>query len=104
MSDIVALSKQWLASEKTVPGSTSVTNFHIIETLLAEIQRIEAVNSKLSEEVLRIKTEGENTLRFEVAEECAVICETADYVVRSYGCAREIRLRFGLATTQNQNL
>ncbi len=99
MNDVVEISKQWLAREKIVPGSTTVTNFHIIESLLSEIQRIEATNSKMSEELLRIKTNGDNDLRCAVAEECAVICETADYVVRSYGCAREIRMRFGLATT-----
>lgn len=98
MSDIVALSKQWLAREKVVPGSSSKTNFHIIESLLAEIKQIEALNCKITEEIQRIKTVDENNLRLAVAEECAVICETADYVIRSYGCAHEIRMKFGLTT------
>lgn len=100
MNDVVAISKQWLARVKTIPGSTLVTDFHIIESLLAEIKRIESVNREIAEELQRIKTDGEYEIKHKIAEECAVICETADYVVRSYGCAHEIRMKFGL-TTQN---
>lgn len=96
MSSIVSMAKQWLAGDNTAPDSTEITNHHIIESLLAEIQRIEVVNSKLSEEVKRLKTDGARDVQLAVAEECAIICETADYVVRSYGCAREIRIKFGL--------
>lgn len=96
MSGIVEIAKQWLAGEKSAPGSTVLTQQHVIESLLAEIQRIEAIGVKASEEVQRLKTDGVNEIRLAVAEECAVICETADYVVRSYGCASEIRKKFGL--------
>jgi|GEM_PF-2656126 len=96
MSGIVAIAKEWLAGEKTASGNTTITNQHIIESLLAEIQRIEAINAKVPEETQRLKTEGAKDIRRAVAEECAVLCETADYVVRSYGCSREIRKTFGL--------
>lgn len=98
MSSIVALAKQWLVADKATPNSTDITNHHIIESLLAEIQRLEAVNAALSVEMKRLTTDGVNDIRRAVAEECAVICETAEYVVRSYGCAREIRIKFGLPT------
>jgi hypothetical protein len=98
MSGIVAMAKKWLEAEKTAPDSTAITNKHIIESLLTEIQRIETVNANVSEEVKRLNAEGAKNIRLAVAEECAVICETADYVVRSYGCAREIRKKFGLPT------
>ncbi|HBA72124.1 MAG TPA: hypothetical protein DER40_07450 [Geobacter sp.] len=96
MSGIVAMARQWLAGEQKVPGNQLVTHQHIIESLLAEIKRIEDANAKLNGEVQRLKSDGVKELRFAVAEECAVICETADYVIRSYGCAMEIRKKFGL--------
>lgn len=98
MSGLVATVKQWLEGERTTAGSTDINSHHIIESLLSEIQRIEALNITLAEELQRLQTKGADDLRREVAEECAVICETAEYVVRSYGCAREIRLKFGLPT------
>lgn len=96
MSGIVAMAKQWLAGEKNATDSIVITHKHIIESLLAEIQRVEASNARFSEEVQRLKTDGTKDIRLAVAEECAVICETADYVIRSYGCAHEIRKEFGL--------
>ncbi len=101
MSGIVAMAKQWLAGDTISPANPEITNHHIIESLLMEIQRIEAINVKALEELQQLKTEGAKGARSAVAEECAVICETADYVVRSYGCAREIRLKFGLPTLKN---
>lgn len=98
MIGIVAMAKQWLVGDKTAPDNPEITSHYVIESLLAEIKRIEAVNLKTSEEVERLKTEGVKGLRLAVAEECAVICETAEYVVRSYGCAHEIRKSFGLPT------
>ncbi len=99
MSGIVAMAKQWLVGDKTAPDSAEITSHHVIGSLLAEIQRIEAINAKASVDVQQLKTDGAHDIRLAVAEECAVICETADYVVRSYGCAREIRLKFGLPVT-----
>jgi len=96
MSGIVAMARQWLAGEQKVSCNQLVTHQHIIESLLAEIKRVEDVNAKLTEEVQRLKSDGVKELRLAVAEECAVICETADYVIRSYGCAMEIRKKFGL--------
>lgn len=96
MIEIVEKARKWLAGDKTSPDSAEITSHHIIESLLTEIQRIEAVNSKISAEVQYLKTNGVKDIRLAVAEECAVICETADYVVRSYGCAHEIRVKFGL--------
>lgn len=96
MSGIVAMAKQWLAGDKTVPGSLAMTSHHIIESLLTEIQRIDNVNAKIADDIQQLKSEGAKCIRLAVAEECAIICETADYVVRSYGCAREIRKKFGL--------
>lgn len=98
MSGIVAMAMQWLAGDKTAPNNPEITSHHVIESLLAEIQRVEVVNAKVLADVQRLKTEGVKDLRLAVAEECAVICETADYVVRSYGCAHEIRKIFGLPT------
>lgn len=98
MNGVVALAKQWLVGDKVAPDSVEITGHHIIENLLAEIHRIEGVNEKMAEEITRLKTDGAEDIRRAVAEECAVICETADYVVRSYGCAREIRVKFGLPT------
>ncbi len=97
MNGIVALARQWLAGDTTAPDSTEITSHHIIESLLTEIQRIEAVNARILEDDQLLKTDGVKELRRAVAEECAVICETAEYVVRSYGCAREIRIKFGLS-------
>ena len=96
MSGIVALARQWLTSDKKTLGSSEQTSHHIIESLLAEIKRVEAINVEIAEDLIRLRTDGVDEIRREVAEECAVICETADYVVRSYGFAREIRLKFGL--------
>ncbi|MDD2897533.1 MAG: hypothetical protein PHI31_02350 [Desulfuromonadaceae bacterium] len=96
MSDIVTLATQWLTADKTTPKSSTTSNYHIIESLLAEIQRLEFSHARAAEEVEKLKTEGTGDLRRAVAEECAVICETADYVVRSYGCAHEIRKKFGI--------
>lgn len=96
MVGIAALAKKWLTGDTSPHVSMEVTSHHLIESLLAELQRLETANFKAAEEVKRLRTEGVNEIRLAVAEECAVICETADYVVRSYGCAREIRLKFGL--------
>jgi hypothetical protein len=96
MNDIVTLATQWLTADKAAPKNTTTTNYHIIESLLAEIQRLEAGNAAASAELAQLKTESAHETRTAVAEECAVICETADYVVRSYGCAHEIRVKFGL--------
>ncbi|MDD2272676.1 MAG: hypothetical protein PHP95_13665 [Desulfuromonadaceae bacterium] len=98
MSGVVARAKQWLVGDKVDPGSIEITGHYIIENLLAEIHRIEGVTEKMAADIKRLKTEGVEDARRAVAEECAVICETADYVVRSYGCAREIRVKFGLPT------
>ena len=98
MSGIVEKASQWLAGEKKTSGQPHLTHQHIIESLLAEIRRVEAANANYVEELKLFKTVGVNEVRLAVAEECAVICETADYVVRSYGCAREIRIKFGLPT------
>jgi hypothetical protein len=95
MDGIVAVAQQWLSSKKKSAG-TIVSNEHIIESLLAEIKRIEAVNVKLAEEIYRIRTDRDRDIARAAAEECAVICETADYVIRNYGCAHEIRKKFGL--------
>jgi hypothetical protein len=101
MSGIAALAMQWLTADKKVPGSAEYTSHHIIESLLAEIRRVEAVNIRIAEDLVQLRTEGMLECRLAVAEECAVICETADYVVRSYGCAHEIRLKFGLPLQKN---
>ena len=98
MSGIVAIARQWLAGEKAPTGGAAITHQHIIESLLSEIQRVETLNFSLAGEIQRLETDGAKEIRLAVAEECAVICETADYVVRSYGCAREIRMKFGLPT------
>lgn len=98
---IVAIAKQWLAGGKLPTDTPEMTHHHIIESLLAEIQRIEAVNSKIAEDVKQLKTDGAKEIRRSVAEECAVLCETADYVVRSYGCAHEIRMRFDLPSKKH---
>lgn len=99
MGGIVSMALQWLTHEKDSPGSSDQTSHHIIESLLAEIRRVEATNAKILEDDRHLKTDAVDELkavRMAVAEECAVICETADYAVRSYGCAREIRLKYGL--------
>jgi demethoxyubiquinone hydroxylase (CLK1/Coq7/Cat5 family) len=103
MSGIVAMASQWLIGDKSVPDSMEMTSHHIIESLLGEIQRLEAANARLAGDVellkvdeVKLKTDGVKDAGLAVAEECAVICETADYVVRSYGCAREIRMKYGL--------
>lgn len=96
MSGIVAIARQWLAGEKSPASGAAITHQQIIESLLSEIQRVEALNYSLAREVQRLENDGAKEIRLATAEECAVICETADYVVRSYGCAREIRKKFGL--------
>jgi hypothetical protein len=51
----------------------------------------------MAEEVHKLSAERELEVKRATAEECAVICETAiDYAVRNYGCALEIRKKFGL--------
>lgn len=94
MSGILAMAREWLAGDS---APSEITSHHIIESLLAEIQRMEAVNAKAQEDLRQLKTEGVKEIRLAVAEECARICEDADYVVRSYGCAREIRIKFGIS-------
>ena len=101
MGGIIAMAKEWLTGDKTSPRSPEITSHYIIESLLTEIQRIDAVNAKTLEEVKRLKTEGVQSVRLAVAEECAVICETADYAIRNYGCAHEIRIKFGLPTQKH---
>jgi len=96
MDGIIAMAHQWLAGTRKESGVASATDEHIIESLLAEIQRIEAINAARTEEVRALKADRADETRRATAEECAVICETADYLVRSYGCAREIRKHFGL--------
>lgn len=98
MSEIIEKARKWLSGENDLSGCEKVTSHLIIESLLSEIQRVEAANAKVLAEFQRLKTDGAKELRLSVAEECAVICETADYVVRSYGCAHEIRKKFGLST------
>lgn len=93
MNEIVAFAKRWLSGEDAVHAKNS---HHVIENLLAEIHRIHDLNAKLSKECQRLQLEGAKDITLAVAEECAVICETADYAVRSYGCAHEIRRKFGL--------
>lgn len=99
MPGIVAMAKQWLLGD-TTKDNVELTSHHIIESLLTEIRRLEAVIDKSSQETRQFRTEGVNELRRKVAEECAVLCETADYAVRSYGCSYEIRKRFGLPPPQ----
>jgi hypothetical protein len=95
MSDIVTIAKKWLSGDK-VASSSSESSYHIIDTLLAEIHRVEDLNVTLTQECQRLKCEGVKDITLAVAEECAVICETAEYAVRSYGCAHAIRKKFGL--------
>lgn len=96
MTGIVSMAMQWLSGDKTAPHNAEITQHLIIESLLAEIRRVENVNLQMAEELRQIRLKGEEDLRRAVAEECAVICETADYAVRSYGCSHEIRVKFGL--------
>ncbi len=98
MDGIITMAVQWLEGSKKTPGTATTINTHIVETLLAEIKRIEAVNVKMTEEIHRFETDRAKEIRLATAEACAVICETADYAVRNYGCAREIRKKFGLTT------
>lgn len=93
MNEIVALAKRWLTGENSVPEKNG---HHVVENLLAEIHRIHDLNTKLIKECQRLQLEGAKDITLAVAEECAVICETADYALRSYGCAHEIRIKFGL--------
>ena len=93
MNEIVALAKRWLTGEAAVPEKNG---HHVVENLLAEIHRIQDLNARLAKECQRLQLEGAKDITLAVAEECAVICETADYAVRSYGCAHEIRIKFGL--------
>lgn len=96
MNSIVALARKWLVGEHSTATSQEISSHKIIEDLLAEIHRIEEVNVRLAGECQRLRLEGAKEISLAVAEECAVICETADYAVRSYGCAHEIRIKFGL--------
>ena len=93
MNEIVALAKRWLTGEDAVQAKNS---HQMIEKLLAEVHRIHDLNATLAKECQRLQLEGAKDITLAVAEECAVICETADYSVRSYGCAHEIRMKFGL--------
>jgi hypothetical protein len=96
MDGIVTKAKQWLAHNAKEAVANTEAHEHIVESLVAEIKRIEAVNIDLAEQVYRLRTEGVEDIRKAAAEECAVICETTEYLVRSYGCAKEIRKHFGL--------
>ena len=98
MDGIITMAVHWLEGSKKAPGPEAAAHEHIVESLLAEIKRIEAVNARVAEEMERLKTDKAKEIRLATAEACAVICETADYVIRNYGCAREIRRRFGLPT------
>jgi hypothetical protein len=89
----MALAKRWLTGEDTM---SEKKGHLVIETLMAEIHRIQELNAKLTKECHRLQLEGAKDITLAVAEECAAICETADYSVRSYGCAHEIRMKFGL--------
>ena len=95
MDGIITMAVQWLEGSKK--NTDTSVQMHIVESLLSEIERVETKNAKLHEELQRIRGEQAKELRRSTAEECAVICETADYAMRSYGCAREIRKRFGLS-------
>lgn len=92
MNEIVALAKRWLTGDTAHARNGQ----HVVENLLAEIHRIHELNGRLAKECQRLQLEGAKDITLAVAEECAVICETADYAVRSYGCAHEIRIKFGL--------
>ena len=94
MDGIITLAVQWL--EGTKRNDDNAVQMHIVECLLAEIERLDTKNDTLKSELQRVKEVQAEELRHSVAEECAVICETADYSLRSYGCAGEIRKHFGL--------
>lgn len=98
MDGIITMAVNWLEGNKKASKCSGEIHEHIIETLLKEIKRIEEINVKNREEIQRLGREKGEEIRLATAEECAVICETADYVVRNYGCAREIRKKFGLTT------
>lgn len=97
MDGIAAKARQWLAHSKKELPVHPEAHEHIVESLLAEIKRLESINEELAEEVYRLRNDGVQEIRRAVAEECAVLCETADYLIRSYGCAKEIRKQFGVA-------
>jgi hypothetical protein len=97
MDGIIDVALKWLTTNKAEPSAASTAHEHIIENLLAEIKRLEAKNARTEEQVHKLTAERELEVRRATAEECAVICETAiDYAVRNYGCALEIRRKFGL--------
>jgi hypothetical protein len=94
---IIDVALKWLTNNKSEPSAASIAHEHIIENLLAEIRRLEAANVKITEQARKLAAERELEVKRATAEECAVICETAlDYAVRNYGCALEIRRKFGL--------
>lgn len=96
MDGIITMAVNWLEGNKKSAEPTSTIHERIIENLLTEIKRMEANSIKDKEEMKRLSKEKINEIRLATAEECAVICETADYLVRNYGCAREIRKKFNL--------
>jgi hypothetical protein len=96
VSEIVDVARDWLHVGHKVDTNAKATQQSLIEGLLVEISRLETLNRAAANEITRVQTEAAQNLRLSTAEECAVICETVDYVTRSYGCAREIRIRFGL--------
>lgn len=53
MEGIVATARQWLSSNIKDPGASPPSNEHIIDSLLAEIRRIESLNVALAEEIQR---------------------------------------------------
>jgi hypothetical protein len=97
MDGIITMAVNWLDGNRKNPCESTATHEHIIESLLTEIKRIETINANLTEEMHQFNIDKTREIKLTTAEECAVICETADYVVRNYGCAREIRKKFGLA-------
>ncbi len=97
MEGIIDSALKWLTHNKSESNVASAAHEHIIENLLAEIKRLEAAHAKLNEHAHKLTAERELEVKRAAAEECAVICETAlDYAVRNYGCALEIRRKFGL--------
>lgn len=96
MENIVDVALKWLTNGGNEHNKAPVADQHIVESLLNEIKRLETANARMAEEMKRFRTERESEIKLATAEECAVICETADYVTRNYGCAREIRKKFGL--------
>ncbi|MDD2366011.1 MAG: hypothetical protein PHN84_07585 [Desulfuromonadaceae bacterium] len=96
MDGIITMAVNWLEGNRKTSKESTEIHEHIIESLLKEIKRIEEINLKNREDMQTLSREKGEAIRLATAEECAVICETADYLVRNYGCAREIRKKFGL--------